>query len=153
MTLRFAVAAAALMLTASRAAAEVPPTPVLSLDHIAIYVRDLDNSTAFYKDVFGFREVKAPFPTARWLVMGNGMMLHIVLGRNAPVQNSKWDHFAISCADMSKMITDLDAKKLMWTDIQGKHEPQIRPDGVQQIFVSDPDGYWIEINDALKPAG
>jgi len=151
MTLRFAVAAAALMLTVSQAVAEAPPTPAASLDHIAIYVRDLDGSAAFYKDVFGFREVKAPFPIARWLVTGNGLMLHIVSGRTAPVQNSKWDHFAISCASMSKLIADLDAKKVMWTDIQGKHEPQTRPDGVQQIFVRDPDGYWIEINDALKP--
>lgn len=33
---------------------------------------------------------------------------------------------------------------------EGKREIQTRPDGVQQIFVQDPDGYWIEINDALK---
>jgi catechol 2,3-dioxygenase-like lactoylglutathione lyase family enzyme len=25
---------------------------------------------------------------------------------------------------------------------------QIRPDGVRQIYFQDPDGYWIEINDA-----
>jgi len=28
---------------------------------------------------------------------------------------------------------------------------EVRPDGVKQNFVRDPDGYWIEINDALKP--
>jgi lactoylglutathione lyase len=26
-------------------------------------------------------------------------------------------------------------------------EPQIRPDSVKQIYLQDPDGYWIEIND------
>jgi catechol 2,3-dioxygenase-like lactoylglutathione lyase family enzyme len=27
-------------------------------------------------------------------------------------------------------------------------EPQIRPDGVRQVYLQDPDGNWIEINDA-----
>ncbi len=26
----------------------------------------------------------------------------------------------------------------------------VRPEGVKQTFVRDPDGYWIEINDALR---
>jgi len=24
---------------------------------------------------------------------------------------------------------------------------QLRPDGIQQIYFQDPDGYWIEVND------
>ena len=26
----------------------------------------------------------------------------------------------------------------------------LRPDGIQQIYFRDPDGYWIEMNDAGK---
>ena len=26
-------------------------------------------------------------------------------------------------------------------------EPQVRPDGIKQVYLQDPDGYWIEIND------
>ncbi len=150
MTLRFILALAALLPAYPAALAE-ETRPSAALDHVAIYVRDLDSSTAFYKDIFGFREVKAPFPTARWLVTGGGSTLHIVSGRTEPLKNTKWDHFAVSCADMDKMIAALDAKKVDWTDIQGRREPQLRPDGVRQIFIRDPDGYWIEINDALKP--
>jgi len=29
----------------------------------------------------------------------------------------------------------------------GKKEPQVRPDKVAQIYLQDPDGYWIEVND------
>ena len=25
--------------------------------------------------------------------------------------------------------------------------PEIRPDGVKQIYFQDPDGYWIEVDD------
>jgi lactoylglutathione lyase len=34
--------------------------------------------------------------------------------------------------------------------MDGRDVPQVRSDGVKQIFVQDPDGYWIEINDAAK---
>jgi lactoylglutathione lyase len=95
--------------------------------------------------------VPAPVSFARWLVLGNGTMLHIVAGRTTPATPAKWDHFAIACADMTAMIASLEAKGIKWTDIDGKPKPQIRADGVQQIFIQDPDGYWIEINDALKP--
>lgn len=134
-----------------------PARSAVVLDHLAIYVSDLGASTAFYKSVFGLEEKPAPFSGARWLVIGNGVMLHIVAGRTKPVTNSSWDHFAIACADMDAMIASLQAKKIAWADMQGHAAPQVRPDGVKQIFIRDPDGYWIEINDALKaqspPAG
>ncbi len=130
----------------AQAAAQTPA----ALDHVAIFVADLDRSVAFYSDLFGFREVSAPFPIARWLVTGNGLMLHLAKGRSAPVENPKWVHMAFAWGPMAEIIASLDAKKIPWSDIQGRHEPQIRPDGIKQIFVQDPDGYWIEINDSLK---
>jgi lactoylglutathione lyase len=132
-------------------AAEPVRSTAPSFDHLAIYVSDLNKSAAFYKDLFHFDEIKAPFPIARWLVMGNGVMLHMVAGRPTSVENTKWDHFAIAGASINGMIAELDRKHISWTDIQGKHEPQTRPDGVKQIFIRDPDGYWIELNDSLKP--
>lgn len=135
---------------ATASAADAPPAVSAALDHVAIYVRDPDASADFYVKVFGFRQVPAPVSFARWLVMGNGVMLHIVAGRKTPLDHAKWDHIALACADMDAMIKALEAKGIAWTDIEGRKTPQVRADGVQQIFVQDPDGYWIEINDALK---
>lgn len=144
----FAVGVAGCM-AAPALAEDVSPHPA-ALDHVAIYVADLDRSVSFYRDVFGFREVPAPFPIARWMVTGNGLMIHIAKGRTVAIDNPKWEHFAIAWGPMTETIAALDAKKIAWSDIQGRHAPQVRPDGVEQIFVQDPDGHWIEINDSLK---
>lgn len=124
--------------------------PRVALNHVAIQVKDLSVSTAFYKDVFGLSEVPAPFPIARWLKTSNGLMLHIVSGRNRPLESSRWDHFALACDSMDALIARLESKGIPWSDMSGKPEVQVRPDGVKQIFVRDPDGYWIEVNDELK---
>ncbi len=120
------------------------------VDHLAIYVTDLQRSVDFYKGVFGFERVPMPVTFAAWLRMGKGVMLHIVAGRKEPVTSSKWDHLSIACADLGAMTVSLDAKHIAWSSMDGKHEPAVRFDGVKQIFIKDPDGYWIEINDALK---
>lgn len=82
--------------------------------------------------------------------MRNGVMLHIVSGRPNAANNSKWDHFAVACSNLDEMIARLQAKNIAWSDIDGNPKPQQRADGVRQIFIRDPDGYWIEINDSLK---
>jgi catechol 2,3-dioxygenase-like lactoylglutathione lyase family enzyme len=120
------------------------------LDHFAIYVADLQKSVAFYRDVFGFEQVPIPVTFAAWLSMGKGVMLHIVAGRKEAVANTKWDHLSIACEDMAAMTASLDARHIPWASMDGKSEPAVRFDGVKQIFIKDPDGYWIEINDALK---
>ena len=125
------------------------------IDHVAIYVADLKTSVAFYKDVFGFEQIPMPVTFAAWLSMGgdaagHGVALHIVGGRKEPVLNSKWDHLSVACDNMDAMTAKLDAKHIAWSSTDGKPSPQVRFDGVKQIFIKDPDGYWIEINDAMK---
>jgi lactoylglutathione lyase len=48
---------------------------------------------------------------------------------------------------MEDFIANLNKNKVSyenWTGEPGKIT--VRPDGVQQIYFKDPDGYWIEIN-------
>lgn len=66
----------------------------------------------------------------------------------AVAPRNRWDHFALACADLDALIARLDALHGSWTDMTGHHAVQMRPDRVRQIFVQDPDGYTIEINDA-----
>lgn len=84
--------------------AEAQSKQGMQLDHVAIYVSDLNASVAFYKDVFGFQQVPMPVKFAAWLSMGKGVMLHIVAGRKEQVSNSRWDHVSIACGDLDAMI-------------------------------------------------
>ena len=148
---RTLIALASLLIVSSPLAAQGETAPaVAAMDHVAISVADADKSASFYKDIFGFAEVPAPVPMARWLVMANGVMLHIVANRTSPSAHSRWDHLALACADLTALIAKLDTRHVAWTNMEGGHSPQVRSDGIRQIFIQDPDGYWIEINDTLK---
>ena len=132
------------------AAADRTDLSMAAMDHVAISATDPDKSASFYTDLFNFRQVPAPVPMARWLVMANGVMLHIVGNRTAPSMHARWDHLALACPDLRAFIAKLNARHVPWTNMEGGHSPQVRSDGVRQIFIQDPDGYWIEVNDALK---
>lgn len=129
------------------------PVPALSLDHVGIQAADLGRSVRFYTEVLGLRELPAPFPkdAARWLSLGNGRMLHIVGRGRSGAPRNRWDHFALACADLDALIARLDALHVSWSDMEGRQAVQTRPDRVRQIFVQDPNGYTIEINDAGSP--
>jgi lactoylglutathione lyase len=151
------VLAAALLLTtleASAGAQSVPAAPALSLDHVGIQAANLDRSVAFYTRVLGLHEVPAQFPrdAGRWIALGGGRMLHIVAHGTQGAPHNRWDHFALACPDFDAMVARLDALQIGWTDMDGHHAIQTRPDRVRQIFVRDPDGYNIEINDAPQSA-
>lgn len=127
-----------------------------SLDHVAIHASDLAKSVAFYTSLFGFKEIPAPVPFARWLVMKNGVVLHIVTGRpgHQAQARSRWNHLALTCPDLGAFVTELEKRGIAWSDIEGRvrtAQSDIRGAGVKQIFIQDPDGYWIEINDVPAP--
>ncbi|MEA1084992.1 VOC family protein [Sphingomonas sp. CD22] len=126
------------------------PAPALLLDHVGIQVADVERSVAFYARVLGLREVPAPFPrdAARWFALGGGRMLHIVAHGTPGAPHNRWDHYALACADFDAMVMRLDELHVAWKDMDGHHAIQTRPDRIRQIFVRDPDGYVIEINDA-----
>jgi hypothetical protein len=49
---------------------------------------------------------------------------------------------------MKDFIANLENYKVACEDWPGEQgQITIRPDGIQQIYLKDPDGYWIEIND------
>ena len=133
------------------AAAQVIAAP--ALDHVGIQASDLDRTIRFYTTVLGLREVPAPFSKAdaRWMTFENGYKLHVVGHGQAATTHNKWDHIALACSDLPAMIARLESLHVAWTDMSGDRTLQRRPDGVTQIFIRDPDGYNIELNDARSP--
>lgn len=114
---------------------------IIELNHIAVHVKDVEVSAAFYRDKLGFLPIPRPafnFPGA-WFQLGNQQQLHLIGGRTEQVHSRpEGSHFALKCRSI-----DAVRKLFIEKDVQFLG-PKMRPDGVQQIFLQDPDGYFIE---------
>jgi lactoylglutathione lyase len=122
----------------------------LRLDHIALLVRDLDESAKFYTSIPGIREVPNPMGGIhiRWFEYANGQRFHLQAGDIAATHVEKNTHFAFSAPDFDAVLARLKAEGLAFSDFKGTPGAvNVRPDGMRAVFLQDPNGYWIEIND------
>lgn len=123
------------------------------LNHIAVYVVDLKTSTDFYRDVIGLDTIPEPFHDGRhtWFSIGIKSHLHIISGVASKTAREKNSHLCFSVASVDDFVKKLDKKNIAFEDWAGtKGKITNRVDGVKQIYFKDPDGYWIEINDAKE---
>ena len=125
----------------------------VSLNHIAVYVVDLKISTAFYKDIIGLDTIPEPFHDGRhtWFSVGVKSHLHVISGAASKTVHDKNAHLCFSVPSVPEFIKNLEKNKIEYEDWAGtKMKVTNRVDGVKQIYFRDPDGYWIEINDAKE---
>ncbi len=127
---------------------------IRTLDHAALLVKDIERSRHFYGQVLGMEEVPRPsnfsFPGA-WFRKG-AAHIHLIgeieEGRAAslvPVYRN--DELAIGhVTHLAFEVDDLEAAQehLRSHNIAIVGGPRPRGDGVQQLYVLDPDGYVIE---------
>ena|ERR1043166_2634971 len=117
---------------------------IQELNHVMIRVRDLDASIRFYGDVLGLRRIPRPnfdFPGA-WFALGS-QELHLIGDPQLQPSTRQHHHFALRVDDPHAVLRELEARG--WSKLRG---PAPRPDGALQLFVSDPDGYVIELMSA-----
>jgi len=135
--------------------------PAVSLHHVALYVSDLEKTRKFYTEVIGMEEVPRPadfvFPGA-YFRLGTAEV-HVVVetehGRTAAL-SPDWSaeevrtgysvHFALKVDSLDDVRENL--RRHSVTPVGG---PRIRADDVEQIYVADPDGYFIEYICWLDP--
>ncbi len=121
-------------------------------DHIGLKVKDLDASVRFYAGVLGLAEVENPMGKGpiRWFALGSGANLHLVPGNPAPAaERGIGTHLALAVADLDAFVARLDVAGVAFGEMPGRPgRITSRPDGVRQCFIRDPDGFWLEINDA-----
>ena len=120
--------------------------PVARLNHAVLYVRDLDASTAFYGQAFGFEEIAREGPMA--FMRAAGSENHHDLGllalgerasRPAPgstgLYHLAWEVPSMeSLADAARVLTDLDA--LTGASDHG---------ATKSLYGKDPDGNEFEV--------
>jgi lactoylglutathione lyase len=121
------------------------------LNHIAFYVVDLKISTSFYQDIVGLDTIPEPFHDGRhtWFAIGVKSHLHLIQGAASKTEHPKNSHLCFSVASVDAFIPALKKNNVAYENWAGeKNAVTTRVDGVKQIYFRDPDGYWIEINDA-----
>lgn len=123
------------------------------INHTAIFVKDLKVSTDFYENIVGLTKIDEPFKDGKhtWFETGPKMALHIIEGASERKEYYRNQHTCFSLQSVEAFTEILKKNKIQFEDLSGKQGSiSSRPDGVKQIWLRDPDGYWIEINDAKE---
>jgi lactoylglutathione lyase len=139
--------------SAPGASAPGEPTPgpnnlgIIRHNHLAIHVKDIPASAAFYRDVLGLKPVPVPDnmkATRAWFDIGDGQMIHLLNGRTEQIVHDRnGSHYALFVENIGQSEAFLKAKNI-------PYHRQVRFDGVVQLYFSDPDGYLFELNEGKK---
>lgn len=115
---------------------------IKAFNHVALQVSDVERSVGFYANVLDLEEINIPafdYPV-RWFSLGENRELHLI-GRKEEGTSTgiRGNHFALEVTDI------LQAEKHL-LDLGIAYQPiKLRPDGVKQLFFTDPDGHFIEL--------
>lgn len=119
-------------------------------NHTTIYVTDLDKSADFYEHVIQIAKIAEPFHDNAhiWFKAGDHFQLHVVKGAKEQIPHDINIHLAFSTPSLPAFMKHLDEMHVKYGNWKGDQgQTQMRPDKVSQIYLQDPDGYWIEVND------
>ncbi len=131
------------------AQAQSAPTSlgVIRHNHVALHVKDIPASAAFYRDIVGLKPIPVPDnlkTTRAWFDIGDGQMIHLLDGRTETIVHDRnGGHIALFVGDIAKSEQFLTAHHITF-------HKQVRFDGVTQIYFADPDGYLLELNEQKK---
>lgn len=117
---------------------------IIELNHVAIYVKNVAVSSHFYQEILELEPLPRPafsFPGA-WFRLGKQQELHLIGNRDEELIFNKKHHFAL------KIKSAKNAEKMLKSKQTQFIGPKSRPDGAIQIFLQDPDGYYIELFEA-----
>ena len=123
-----------------------------SFDHIALSVKNVAGSVAFYQKVLQLKEIEntASNSKTRWLSFGDGKQLHLIPRPNFEIKTNKAVHFALTTSNLDAFVKHLKKLHINYSDWLGTaNKDYIRKDGIKQVYFQDPNGYWIEINNDI----
>lgn len=114
---------------------------IIELNHVAVYVKNLEKSSWFYGEILGLERIERPaftFPGA-WFRLGTKQELHLIATRKEEISIIRQNHFALKVHSAADAEVQLKNKGIAYLG------PKPRPDGAIQLFIQDPDGYYIEL--------
>jgi lactoylglutathione lyase len=115
---------------------------MVKLNHIGIYVKDLEKSLAFYDELFGFKVVNSFISGEAKISMIDigGGVLELVQRPGSPTTppDGNWCHMAIHDPDFDETVNKIEKMGHVTRKIT-------IPNGNRLCFFSDLDGHVIEI--------
>lgn len=119
-------------------------------NHLTVYVTDLNRSADFYEKALQLDRIPEPFHDNKhvWFKIIDHGELHVVSGAKEMVSHDINIHLAFTVPDLQVFMKRLDGLNVKYGNWAGDPKQiQVRPDKINQIYLQDPDGYWIEVND------
>ena len=122
------------------------------LHHISLYVSDLSASASFYADALGLEEIpnRVGKSHIRWFKLDEFRSIHIIGGDPVSARPRQMStHVALATQSFDAALQRLTQHGVTYVSLGGKpKEASLRADGIRQVYFQDPDGHWLEINDA-----
>ncbi len=117
-------------------------------NHVALAVANIDSSAYFYREIIGLEQIQVPEnlkAIRAWFKIAPGQELHLLAGRSAQVSNNDRNgaHFSFTIPNADPVEEYLKKKGLPYIRQQ-------RFDKAWQIYITDPDGYVIELNEPKR---
>ena len=121
------------------------------IDHSSLIVNNLDTTADFYSNILKLKEIPHPdkAPGFRWFQVQGNSQLHLIYKDTVVMKKHKSMHLCLSTPNLETFIKHLEDNNIEYEDWPGtKGAVTLRSDGVRQIYLTDPEGYWIEVNNA-----
>jgi lactoylglutathione lyase len=124
----------------------LPMIRITGIDHMNLYVNDLERSVAFYHDVFGFEEKERG--TGRsdqpFIIIGVKGVAYLALHHSdeeMPASGKRINHWGFVVGDL-KFVRE----KLQQQGIPINYDGMIFDwESSQSLYITDPDGHEIEL--------
>ncbi len=135
-----------ILLSAISSLAAEPQRPhITGLSHIALYVHDLDQSRAFYKDLLGYQEPYSLFDTnghvhLTFIKINDTQFIELFPEKESQTNSDQLNHISVLTDDAEGMRNYLASRSVKVPDKANKGRI-----GNLEFNVTDPDGHQVEI--------
>ena len=122
-----------------------------TFNHAALCSANLKVSNKFYTEVLQLKIIPNPFKDTvhTWYSIGPNLQMHIIQGNCPKADYPRGVHLCFSVPSITAFIEKLNGMHIAYSNWKGEPaKVERRIDGVNQVYINDPDGYLIEINDA-----
>jgi catechol 2,3-dioxygenase-like lactoylglutathione lyase family enzyme len=110
------------------------------MDHLNLNVKDLEESVAFYKNLFGF-ELKKDQPEQQSQIIGNEMIKLCLYQNPGAVSQGEFNHFGFHVENFDEIEERCKALgvRLLYGGVQWEQS--------RSFYIKDPNGYEIELSE------